>query len=40
MNSYMLIFRVNALELLLKLKLLSRPTLMALREVLVLTGKN
>jgi len=40
MNSYIPIFKMNALELLLKLKLLSSPTLMVLKEVLVLTLKN
>ena len=40
MNSFIPIFKMNALELLLKIKLLSSLTLMVLREAHVLTGKN
>jgi len=40
MNSYIAIFKLNALEILLNLiKLLSSHTLMVLKEVLVLTRK-
>jgi hypothetical protein len=39
MNSYIAIFKMNALELLLKLKLLSSHTLMVLKEVLGLISK-
>lgn len=39
MNSYIAIFKMNALELQLNLKLLSSHTLMVLKEVLVLTRK-
>ena len=39
MNSFMPIFKANAMELLPKLKSLNSPMLMAIRKVLALTGK-